>query len=64
MYKEHLADSQVKVGIKEGDFFQGTIRMNRYNPTEGHITHPTNGKVRSEFQQQAMDTGSAKVRCG
>jgi hypothetical protein len=56
VYKEHLEywHPQVQAGINEGLYFKATIRMNRYNPQEGWITHPEDGKVHVQLQFQQI----------
>ena len=50
LYKEHLELSHPRVqeGMENGRCFKGSLRMSRYNPTEGWITRPEDGKVCSD----------------
>ena len=56
LYKEHLEllHPQVQAGMKQEPprYFQGSLRMDSYKPTEGWITHP-DGEVRAEVHCQA-----------
>lgn len=45
MFEEHLSFSAVSNGVKAGRLFQSSLRVNRFNPYEGWVTHSALQKV-------------------
>ena len=38
VYKDHLPPEELQRGMREGRFYQGGLRTNRYNPSRATIT--------------------------